>query len=147
MKYLVLVVALLFNTPCFADDAPFTLGIGPVRENDGVGYKVLTATYEFMPHLQVITGGIVKGSYTTAKSDYHVAWGGVQFIESEQWLYGGVGLVKLSRKTEHLTSPYQFYLTFGVHYDPFILSYDHLSNGNTGGANYGEDMIVLAIEF
>jgi len=153
MRALILLLLLAVSTPALADDMAGTFGFGwgPVRENDSaINYKAIKLGYRVSEHVQLIAGAITGGShYITPyqKYDYDTDWYGVNYLEVEQYLVGGIGIVKLTRQTRHLTSPYQFVLSFGAHYGPWTAAYQHLSNGHTGGQNYGEDMLIFSYGF
>lgn len=156
MRYVcaLFIFAWLVSISACAGDEPIGsigLGWGPVRENDSTtSYKAVTAGYRLSDHFEATAGSIISGNPNLGQNgrfDYRTTWYGINYVEVESWLHGGVGLVKLTRQTTHLTSPYQFEITFGVHYDAIALTYLHLSNGHTGGKNYGEDMMVLSYGF
>lgn len=161
LKSFIFVLMVALTTPALADCDPSTcmvnqlsIGYGPVRENDGADYRTFRFDDRMFEHFEANVGGIIGGDVpqtglhdTDSKFDYRTIWIGGSFIEVEQYLFGSVGIVRLSRQTAHLTSPYQFLIQFGVHYDAVSLTYVHLSNGHTGGKNYGEDMLVLGYGF
>ena len=163
MKTFILSLLILFmGTPAltYADDSDtltvnqLSIGYGPVRENDGATYRTIRLDDRLSTHFIGNIGGIIGGDApqkglhdANSRFDYRTFWIGGSFIEVEKYLFGSVGIVRLTKQTSHLTSPYQFLITFGVHYEAASLSYVHLSNGHTGGKNYGEDMLVLGYGF
>lgn len=143
MRWLAIFAA-LWGCSAFADS--LTLGYGGVREYGKLSnYQVLTADWQFTNHLELSVGDVVGGKPDIYQQNarYNVGWCGVSFVEREDYLFDSIGVVRITHKTYHLTSPYQFYLVFGVKNGPWSISYRHLSNGGTGGANYGEDMAVI----
>ena len=139
---------LLFSTSALADS--LTLGFGDVREYGKLtDYQVLTVDWYPTTHFGFVGGDLVGGKPDRYRNNarYNVAWYGVALTEDLGNLYDSIGYVKLSRQTYHLTSPYQFYLTFGLRLGSWGVSYRHLSNGGTGGANFGEDMVVATYTF
>lgn len=161
MKSLMLMMFLLFPITCIASTKylPFEIGYGDMRENASLNdYHVLTLGWRFTQHWTAVAGTLMggpKGNYVldghdVPGPDLADNFGGIQFQEWEQYLMGGVGLVRISRQTVDLTSRWQYYLTFGVHYGKLSFSYRHLSDGHFligSGANYGEDMLILGYNF
>lgn len=158
MKSAVLgLVALLFVPATALAEDPgalamdqLSIGYGPVRENDGASYRTIRLDDRMFTHFEGNVGAILGGNIpanTGTRFDYRTFWIGGSLLEVEQYLYGSIGIVRLSRQTTHLTSSYQFLIQFGVHYDAWSLGYVHLSNGHTGGKNYGEDMVVVGYGF
>lgn len=147
-KYLLALILMAASISASAENL-WTIGLGGVREDDGITkYHVATVDWQFSKHFEVSGGDIFTGSpVSTHKTPFGVEWLGLSLIEREDILYSSVGYVKLSRKTANLTSPFQFYLAFGAQYDGYSVSYRHISNAGTGGANYGEDLLVFAYTF
>lgn len=161
MKTLFLALLLLIPAVSFAAPMPknpIDIGIGTMRENGSTaGYRVLTFGWLFQPNIAVVGGALLggrKGSWNVDGKnvpgpDMSDSFLGLQAQIWEKYLYGGVGVVRLRHQTYDLTSPYQFYLTWGVHLGNWSFSYRHLSNGKIlgGGRNAGEDLLVLGYRF
>lgn len=160
MKFFLLFL-LLMPAICVANTTypPFEVGYGVMRENHSLNdYHVLILGWRFQPHWAAVGGTLMGGPKNNWVVDGHDVSGpdladnfvGVQFQEWEQYLMGGIGLVRLSRQTLDLTSRWQYYLTFGVHFGGWSLSYRHLSDGHFligSGSNYGEDLLVFGYNF
>jgi len=60
----------------------------------------------------------------------------------------GFGAIELNHQTQFLTSKYQFMTTLGFRITPRTqIEFRHISNGNTAGANFGDNLITLSLNF
>lgn len=149
-----LFVALLSLASVAHADNIWTVNTGLVRENDGISnYKVVAVDWQFSKWFALDAGDIFGGNPDLYHGDYSTKWIGPSLVLREDpqtcdiCMRDSVGYIRLSRKTHNLTSPYQFYITFGVGIGSYSISYSHISNANTGGANYGEDLIIFGTTF
>lgn len=158
MKYLIILLMLLPSFVLADNVPPLELGYGVMRENTSLtDYHVLVLGWRFNQYFTAVGGTLlgkaksnweISGHYVTGP-DLQDNFVGGQLQLWEQYLVGGIGIIRLSRTTPDLTSPYQFFLRFGVHYNGYSLNYEHISNGHLigGGGNAGEDLLVASFNF
>ena len=90
-----------------------------------------------------LTAGAIRGTQTRDTS-----WVAVGYEIVDQHLYASFGPALIRHQTSTLTSQYQFMTTFGYHHDDdWFLAVRHLSNGGLRGANIGETVVVLGMDF
>lgn len=143
MRYL-LILLLFCNTASFA--MPLTLGLGGVRDiNSLTKCRVITADIEPSQYLMLSGGSIFDGNDKLLPSQTcNVSWVGGGLVIRRDNIFDAVEYIRLNHMDSQLTSPYEFYIIFGLDLDNWEVSYRHISNGGTGGDNSGQDMFVLS---
>lgn len=139
------VLALLLMMPILVS-AQTQFGVG-VSES---GFEVVNAVWNerelemWLPRLDL------QYAYLPGPRDYrqHYEVIGISGQKNwESWDFA-FGVVELDHETDRLTSKYQFMTTVEFHLtDQLSLALRHISNGNTGGSNLGENFFFLTGTF
>ena len=144
MKSLNALIFLLYSSASFS--MPLTLGLGGVRDISSLTKcRVVTADIEPYQYLMLSGGSIFDGNDKLLPSQTcNVEWIGGGLIVRQNNLFDSIEYIRLNHMDSQLTSPYEFYIVFGIDLDDWEVSYRHISNAGTGGDNSGQDMFVLS---
>lgn len=153
MKIILTTALLLLSTIAYSAEPTIAVSVfkpNPYNSWDGDSSKYgfiasyetedthpITVTYQFTP------------SYSTVDSHTSIGVGkqGRHYINGDVYVYGEVGGLVNSRKTEASSTYFNFALGAGVAYKDFRIGLKHVSNAYTGDINNGEDMLYVSYVF
>lgn len=139
-------------SPAWAGAQHFEIGLGVLDEIDDHGAE--TATLGWYPRdgewpLEIMVGHMTSRSPTpTTLGSPSVNF--VSFSLQRQFTPGwflGFGVAAIDDQSEVLSSTHQFLSSAGYRFGKFSLVLRHMSNGNTGGRNRGENLLTLNYSF
>lgn len=99
---------------------------------------------EYDVRTEVVLIGILGRDEFPSPDDDDVLLGGAGLRKYFGGFFVGAGLGLISKETTILSSSHQFVTTLGYERGHWLLAYRHISNGNTGGNNDGENLLSLS---
>jgi len=139
---------LLYFSVTAESQAGIHVGIGKVDEIDGQGSEMAAISWETEEKYPwEFLVGTIRGRTPDPTAMPDVYFGSVS--KRIYWgnFYGQFGVAMTNSDNEVLSEHWQFQSGIGYRYNRFTLTLRHLSNGNTGGRNRGENYLMLQYGF
>lgn len=137
--------------PTVASAQHFEIGLGLLDEIDDQGSQVGTLSWfprdgEWPLELMV---GHMRGRDQRPDALGSPSVNFLSFSLQRQWKHWflGFGVAAIDDQSEVLSSTHQFLSSAGYRWGDFSLVLRHMSNGNTGGRNRGDNLLTLNYAF
>lgn len=151
MRALLIAVVLSLSPLLQAHARHFEIGAGMVDEIDGESSHTFTVSW--FPRdgnwpIEVLAGHIAGRDNPAALITPNVNFVAVSLRRQWSHWFVGFGVAAIDGQSDALSSTHQFVSTGGYRFNErFSLVLRHMSNANTRGANRGENLLTLNVQF